>query len=305
LPLTAALWAGRRDLKTYVAQTNDLARSSYGRRFYRTAGLFEGKELLASCKRYERTTRLGSKSLRAVGFGAVFTPEHQRGKGYATAMLAMLMDEARTAGDDAAFLFSDIYPAFYATLGFKECPSSTFSMRSDSLKAERLRCSPIEDAEWHAIAQQFRTLQSGERWALARSGSTWWDWIRLRLRQRSEQPGAQIVALAARARRRVLAYVLGQRQPKKDVLTVDEFGWSGEEGRAALSALLKNAAGDLRRIAGWLPPAAARAALPRHTTRRRKDAILMIAPLSARGKQLVEIAGGNDARGGVWETDHI
>ena len=43
LPQTAALWAGRRDLRTYVAQTLEIARSGYGKRMYRTIGLYEGE----------------------------------------------------------------------------------------------------------------------------------------------------------------------------------------------------------------------------------------------------------------------
>ena len=51
LPLTAPLWAGRRTFDEYVAQTLELARSRYGRRHYRTIGLYDGKRLVASFKR--------------------------------------------------------------------------------------------------------------------------------------------------------------------------------------------------------------------------------------------------------------
>jgi len=304
LPLTASLWAGSRDLPTYIAQTTELARSSYGRRFYRTIGLFDGDDWLASCKRYERTMRVGSERLRAVGFGAVFTPPPARGKGYATMLLALLMDEARSAAFDAAYLFSDIHPAFYAALGFQEYASTVFSLRSDSLRAQRLRCSPLTGSDWDKIAQCYDASQRAEPWGFLRSRVVW-NWIRLRARQRSEQCRAQSIALAARDKHRLIAYILGERYPKRDLLELDEFGWADEAGRAAIQTLLKNAAGDLRKIGGWLPPSSALELLPRHTKRKRRDAILMIAPLSGLGKRLGRIASGEGAADAVWPTDHI
>ncbi|MBV9148667.1 MAG: GNAT family N-acetyltransferase [Candidatus Eremiobacteraeota bacterium] len=304
LPVTASLWAGQRDLQTYVRQTNELARSSYGRRNYRTVGLFEDNDWLASCKRYERTIDFNGKRLRAVGFGAVFTPQALRGQGYATTMLALLMDEARQRRLDLGYLFSDIHPAFYAALGFQECPSHTFTMASDSLPTDRVRSGRIEDSDWRDVARCFRALESAERWRIERSAAVW-DWIRVRVRQRAENRTAQMVALAVRAKRRVIAYVIGQRQPLKDVFMLDELGWNGSAGRAAVAPLLRNAAGDLRRISGWLPPSSAIAPLHRYRTRKRTDAILMMAPLSARARHFVEVASGDSATDAVWSTDHI
>src|ERR1700677_2082761 len=74
LPLTAPLWAGRRTFDVYVEQTLETARSGYGRRHYRTIGLFDGAVLVASFKRYERLIRDGERQLPAIGFGAVYTP---------------------------------------------------------------------------------------------------------------------------------------------------------------------------------------------------------------------------------------
>ena len=304
LPVTASLWAGARDLSTYVRQTNELARSAYARRNYRTVGLFDDGDWLASCKRYERTIRFDAKRLRAVGFGAVFTPRALRGHGYATTMLAMLMDEARERGLDLAYLFSDIHPAFYAALGFKECPSQAFTMASDLLPGERMRSRTITNADWGGVAQCFRMLQSRERWRFERTTAVW-DWVRMRIRQRAENRAAQMVTLAVRARQRVIAYVIGQRQPAKDVFMLDEIGWSGILGQAVIGPLLRNAAGDMRRISGWLPPASALAPLQKYRTRRRTDAILMMAPFTTEGRRLVAAASSDSAKDAVWSTDHI
>ncbi len=112
LPLTAPLWAGRRTFDQYVEQTLEIARSPYGRRYYRTIGLYEGNRCVASFKRYERRLRDGPRHLDAIGFGAVFTPNEYRGRGYASVMLAMALDRARGDGYELAYLFSDIRPEF-------------------------------------------------------------------------------------------------------------------------------------------------------------------------------------------------
>jgi len=44
---------------------------------------------------------------------------------------------------------------------------------------------------------------------------------------------------------------------------------------------------------------------PGGSGRKRKDAILMIAPLSERGKKFLERAKKTGAADGVWSTDHI
>ncbi|MDP9018943.1 MAG: GNAT family N-acetyltransferase [Candidatus Eremiobacteraeota bacterium] len=304
LPLTETLWAGHRDFPTYVAQTADIATSPYGKKFYQTIGLFEGTQLLASCKRYERTLHLGATPLAAIGIGAVFTPEAHRGSGYATAMLAMILDQGRALGAGAAYLFSDIHPAFYAQLGFRECPSRGISVRADSLTAARVRVDTIEASDWTGIKRCFEIGEKERPWGFSRSAYAW-SWIRMRLQHGSERATGQSVHLVIRKGKRVIAYVLGERDIRHDALVVDEFGFGDLEGRGRIPALLRSAAGDLRRIVGWLPPHNARELLPRGSVRKRKDAILMIAPLNAVGKQLVNLASAPSSADGVWSTDHI
>ena len=304
LPLTASLWAGARDLETYKRQTTDLACSRYGRRNYRTIGLFDGAACVASCKRYLRTIEFERRRLRAVGFGAVFTAPELRGRGYATTLLAMLMDEARAGGVDVAYLFSDIQPAFYAPLGFKECPSHLFTTPSDSLCALRIRSHAIRESDWPEIAKCCRNLQALERWRFHRSSANW-DWIRMRLKQRAANGIVDVIALAATSKNKLLAYVLGLRDARKDAFILEEFGWNDEGGGGAIGPLLRNAAGDLRRVTGWLPPSSALAPLKKLRVRQRKDALLMMAGLSKPGRLLAQVASGSGARDAVWANDHI
>jgi GNAT superfamily N-acetyltransferase len=304
LPVSASLWAGRRDLETYVRQTVEIANSPYGKRFYRTFGLFEGDALLASFKQYQRTIRMNGKRLRAVGLGAVFTPLEYRGRGYASAMLAMLCDQRRAAGDDLVYLFSDIKPAFYAALGFIELPSRLISLRADGLPGKRIAVDPIAPRDWPAIGRCFQGLDSTRAWGFERD-ATVWNWIRLRILHGSEHPVGSQCNLAVRRGRTIVAYTIGVRAPEHDAYIVDEYGFSDAAGAALIPGLLRSAAGDLRRVVGWLPPDGARACLPRGSVRARPEAIFMALALTSNGRRLVELASDRSLGDGVWSTDHV
>ncbi|MBC5816001.1 MAG: GNAT family N-acetyltransferase [Candidatus Eremiobacteraeota bacterium] len=304
LPHTASLWAGHRDFETYVRQSAENAASGYAKKFYQTIGLYDGTELVASCKRYERVLHLGNQQLGAIGFGAVFTPAGNRGRGYASAMLAMMLDDARKRGLHLGYLFSDIHPAFYKQLGFIEFPSRAISLRADSLARSRITVSNVETADWPGIRKCFDVSEAERAWGFTRPPLVW-HWIRLRLRQNATIQNAEGVNLVVRKGKRVIAYVIGQRDVAHDAFVVDEYGFADLEGRSKIQALLRSAAGDLRRLAGWLPPQGARELLPRGSVRKRKDAILMMAPLTPLGTKLVEKATMTAALDGVWSTDHI
>ena len=305
LPQTAALWAGGRDFQTYAAHTKAVAGSSYGKKYFRTLALTdETGAVLASCKRYERTLHFGERSLKAAGIGAVFTAPARRGGGYATAMLAMVLDAARADGFDVAYLFSDIHPAFYAQLGFVELGSRSISLRADSLSAARTPVSPIGDADRAAVRRCFERTEALRPWGFVRTPVVW-DWIALRIRQGSEHPAGAFVQLGVRRGKSVIAYVMGVRDPQRDAFVLDEFGFADLEGRGRVASLIRSAAGDLRRVTGWLPPEGVRDLLPRGSVRRRSGAIFMMVPLSAAGKKLVERASSPSAGDGVWATDHI
>jgi len=303
LPLTAALWAGGRSAARYAAHVAEIARSGYGRRHYRTVGLYDGDTLLASFKRYERTVRAGSQRLQAIGIGAVFTPEAFRGRGYASAMLAMEMDRAVGEGIDLTYLFSDIRPQFYTPLGFVALPSRSMSVRADALPATRVEVARLEERDWLGVARCFDLGERHRAWAFVRTPLVW-EWLRLRMRQGSEHPQSVETNLVVRRRRAIAAYVLGARAPQHDAYILDEFGFADTEAAALIPALLRSAAGDLQRVTGWLPVDSARDVLPRASIRKRSNALFMVAPLSAAAKRWVKVAA-EAKQDGVWSTDHI
>ncbi len=301
LPLTAPLWAGRRSLGQYISQTLELADTRYGRKHYRTIGLYDGTTLLASFKRYERTLADGLRGLRAIGLGAVFTPVDRRGRGYASFMLAAALDAARTGEADLAYLFSDIHPQFYAELGFRALPSRELALRADALPPGRLPVELLPAADCEGVRRCFALGERRRHAGFSRTPALW-EWIALRMRHGSEHRAGSETNLAYR-RRGVRAYVLGARVPERDAYVVDEFGYIDDEA-PIVPALMRAAAGDLRRVVGWLPPGGARDALPKGMTRKRKRAILMAAPLSPQGAALLDRTAAS-ADDFCWATDHI
>ncbi len=304
LPLTAALWAGRRSFDEYAAQTLELGASAYGRRRYRTIGLYDGRRLAASFKRYERELREGSRRLRAIGFGAVFTPNELRGRGYASFMLASALDAARRDGYGVAYLFSDIRPHFYAALGFRTLPSRKLTLRADAFPSERLAIASLGRGDWNGVRRCFERTELRRRAAFVRDEAVW-RWIAMRVGHDSEHVAGHATNLVVRRGRTVRAYVLGARVPERDAYVFDEYGFSDDAAAATVPALLRAAAGDLRRVVGWLPPNGARQTLPKGVTHKRKGATLMMAPLSGDGERLIETVSKESIADFTWATDHI
>jgi GNAT superfamily N-acetyltransferase len=304
LPISAPMWAGRRDEATYVRQTLEIARSAYGKKFYRLFGFYDGDTLGASFKRYHRTIRVGNATLRAYGIGAVFTAPDYRGRGYASAMLAMALDRWRSEGYDVGFLYSDIRPQFYGALGFELLPSRLITLRADALPGTRVSIDRLNPRDWPAVARCFAARDNERPWAFERNASTW-NWLRLRGEHGSEHTAGDEANMVVRRGRELAAYVLGVRSPKHDAYILDEFGYAKPDDATLVAPLLRGAAGDLRRITGWLPPDGARELLPRGAVRKRKDAMLMAAPLTSRGRRWIKLAAEESTADPVWSTDHV
>lgn len=303
LPHTAPLWAGKRDLQTYAADILAIARSPFGRRHYRTVGLYDGRTLLSSFKAYDRTMHDGRAKLRALGIGAVFTPEKFRGRGYATAMLGTALDRARGDGYDLAYLFSDIGPQFYTEVGFVILPSRQFTLRADGLPSKRLTVAQLRESDWNAVRRCYE-LSARSHLRFERTPLVW-EWIRLRMRQKTEHGTGQTFNLTIRHGRGIGAYVFGVRIPERDTYFVDEFGFADETAALAIPALLRAAAGDLGRISGWLPPAGAREFLPKSSVRSRREPVLMALPLSQPGASVMKKLTERQAPDCCWGTDHV
>lgn len=305
LPLSRELWAGARSFEQYADDFRGAA-AMWGTRRFRTVGLEVDAALAASCKRYERVLRCGERAYRAAGIGAVFTPPDLRGRGYATALLGALLDAERAAGTDLAYLFSDIHPAFYERIGFVALPSRLIALRADRLPAQRTAVVTLDHDE-HAAAMRRCFEQCEARRAFAFRRTTLdWEWLRLR-RGAPEYAGAQL-ALGVLRGRSLAAYVSGRRVPGADAFALDEFAYAREDDAPLVAPLLRAAAGDLRKIQGWLPPAPARDALPAGAVRRRIGATAMLVPLSNGFRAAWRNAAPQLRQGradAYWAGDHV
>src|SRR5688572_27449457 len=80
LDLTHPLWADGLTRENYARYNQAQMRTPWGKeRLRRYALVADDGRLLTSAKRYDLTVRLDGRDVEAVGFGAVFTPEDERG----------------------------------------------------------------------------------------------------------------------------------------------------------------------------------------------------------------------------------
>lgn len=89
----------------------------------------DGDTVLSSCKLYDMTLRRRGVDYRVAGIGAVFTPEHFRGQGYAIKLMKHMIDLCKAREYDAVMLNSDIDPAYYEKSGFVQLGHTDFSLR--------------------------------------------------------------------------------------------------------------------------------------------------------------------------------
>lgn len=146
----------------------------------RYAGLVGERGLVASCKRYGLLFRAGGREARVLGIGAVFTPEAERGRGHAPALLRAVIAEAADLGYAAAILYSDIDAAYYARLGFVALPAlDHFAPPSALPSADPLAFRPANEADldrliawheasWAASPDAFRAMRSRSLWRFFR-----------------------------------------------------------------------------------------------------------------------------------------
>src|SRR5260370_7233704 len=105
-----------------------LATPGAGQRLRRTA-LVDGSTVLASAKEYRFDAALDGRAIRVLGIGAVFTQPAHRGRGHARTMLERILERASAGGVDAALLFSEINPDYYARLGFSPLDTTDVELR--------------------------------------------------------------------------------------------------------------------------------------------------------------------------------
>ena len=125
------IWSDGLSRHQYERYNTAQLRTAWGaQHLHRVALVDDAGDVLSSAKRYDLDLRLDGRVIRALGIGAVFTPEARRGRGHARALIQQLLESAAADGADLALLFSEIDPAYYASLGFVPIPRRQLTLRT-------------------------------------------------------------------------------------------------------------------------------------------------------------------------------
>ncbi len=254
----------------------------------RRVALTEDGQARASAKWYDLTMCFGTRSLRVLGIGAVFTPPELRGRGFGGRIVQEICATAEKTGYDAALLFSEIGPAFYERLGFSVVP-----IEASRISATRGRGAPGtlvrtgDDRDIASIAEMQARTAANAKLSLERSA----DLSRFFLTKKRLQAGLgpigmrEVEFFVAEEGHMAVAFVLRTRGPKG--LMLEECGDRDPSG-ARVGAILR--ALDFRQpdhepeiMTAWLPAGWRPPQIQVHDTAPASE-IMMIKPLGATPK---------------------
>lgn len=119
---TYPLWGEGLSRRAYGQWNLAQTKTAWGRGHLCRVGLVEGDEVVASAKRYLFDALTEGKPAKALGIGAVFTPERHRGHGLAPQLIDQMLVDGAARGCTIAVLFSEIGTPYYERLGFTVVP---------------------------------------------------------------------------------------------------------------------------------------------------------------------------------------
>jgi GNAT superfamily N-acetyltransferase len=119
---THAIWSEGLSRRDYESWQRAQMSSAWGERNLRRVALVDGSDVLASAKRYDFIADVDGVRTSVIGIGAVFTPPARRGRGHARTLIDAMTADAEARGCRLALLFSEIGPAYYASMGFRVVP---------------------------------------------------------------------------------------------------------------------------------------------------------------------------------------
>jgi predicted N-acetyltransferase YhbS len=286
LDLTYPLWNEGLTRHAYGQWNNAQTRTAWGRANLTRLALVDGAgALLATAKRYRFRARMEGHEVSVLGIGAVFTPGPLRGRGHASRLIELMIEEATRDGAALAMLFSEIDPVFYERLGFRRVSLDQVHVLVDEKRggSPAILVRSGHDGDLPAISAMHEVRSAPAQFALIRSP----DHLKFMLARRRllaglgspelRQAEFHVVEEGASA----VAYVM---------LSVEAYGWTlveaGDRDSAAarLGAMLQVlfAREPSRRrpvIRAWWPRGFAVPPQLRVTDRHDAGDILMIRPL--------------------------
>jgi GNAT superfamily N-acetyltransferase len=123
LDATWPVWHDGLTREAYGRSNLAQQRTEWGRQHLQRVALVDGQgHWFASAKTYRFDGRVGGRTGRWAGLGALFTPPPLRGRGHARALVEEWLEREAREGALLACLFSEIGTTFYERLGFVEVP---------------------------------------------------------------------------------------------------------------------------------------------------------------------------------------
>lgn len=308
---TYPIWNEGLSLEGY-RRWNDLqTRTAWGKEHLWRVALVEGGEILASAKWHELDCQLNGQPCRVLGIGAVFTPESQRGRGRATALITTMMARAEAEGYQAALLFSEIGAPVYERMGFTVIARETLTLDvvfpRQGPPATLVRAG--EDADLKYLAQFHHTPKFA--FAMTRTPDLIkHNVVKRRVLAASSPIGSRVVEFfVSEEGHRPVAYVLLSRGPSGNLAEGPEVLWleacgdrdpSGARVGAMLQVLRARTLGEpWPTFCSWLPDGW----LPQQlkvVDQAPAEDIMMIRPL---GKNVLPYMSGADVV--WWHADYF
>jgi predicted N-acetyltransferase YhbS len=287
---------------THELWSDGLSRHAYGRfwqaqlttpwgasRLTRWA-LVDAGQAMASAKLYRFDAVLDGRAIQVAGIGAVFTPPAARRRGAAAELLARLLDRAAQDGADAALLFSEIGPDYYARLGFETIPLADRMLRvveDDRRGAPMMMVRAGDDRDLADIVAMDAALAAGARFHLTRDRDlVKFSIAKKRLLAGLGPPGAREVQFfVAEEGSSAVAYAV--ISVKGDEWTIDSFGDRDPAGArfgGLLQVLIAREPSRRRpTIKTWMPDSFRPVQIQTAGDTPSRD-VMMIKPLTDRGR---------------------
>lgn len=233
----------------------------WGRAHLTRYALVDRGAVTASAKLYEFDALLDRRPIRIAGIGAVFTMPAHRGRGAARDVVERVVRLGADRGADAALLFSEIGPDYYARLGFTPIPRAELVIR---VIEDRRRGAPATmvragaDSDLEELVAMDAARADPFRFHLVRDRDVaHYAIAKKRILAGLSPPGARALQFfVAEEGASAAAYVVISAQGSE--WSIDSCGDrdpSGARLGAILQALIAREPSERRpTMSGWLPP---------------------------------------------------